>query len=101
VAAAENCSGGWVALRERVVLGEGCYCDAFEEPQDAFMYFSKRFFHGALPGLVALVVSEAGGEDNGAVDNADDFENADEVGIPGEFVPAVGTLHAQEKASFA
>ena len=101
MAAAENCSGGWVALRERVVLGEGCYCDAFQEPQDAFVYFSERFFYGALAGLVALVVSKAGRENHRPVNNANDFENADEVRVPGELVAAVGALNAQEKAGFA
>ena len=101
VAAAEDCSGGRVARRERVVFCKGYDCDAFEEPQDAFMYFSERFFYGALAGLVALVMSEAGGEDDGAVDNADDFKNADEVGVPSKLVAAVGALDAQEEAGFA
>ncbi len=101
MAAAEDCSGRWVALGERVVFCEGCYCDAFEKPQDAFVNFSERFFYGALAGLVALIVGEAGGEDHGPVDDADDFKNANEVGIPGEFVAAVGTLDAQEEAGFA
>ncbi len=101
MAAAEDCSGRWVALGERVVFCKRCYCDALEEAQDAFVYFSERFFYSALAGLVALVVGEAGGEDDGPVNDADDFENANEVRITGEFVSAVGALDAQEEASLA
>jgi len=99
--AAEYCGGRRVALGERVVFGEGCYCDAFEEAQDAFVYFSKRFFYGALAELVALIVREAGSEDDRAIDDADDFENADEIGVAGELVTAVCALDAKQKAGLA
>jgi len=64
------------------------------------MNFSKGFFYGALTRLIALVVSETGSQNYGAVDYADHFEDTDAIRISGKFIAAIGALDAQKKTSF-
>ena len=64
------------------------------------MHFSERLLDGAASRLVAFVVGKTSGEDDRAVNGADDLENAEKMGIAGEFISAIGALDAGEKTSF-
>ena len=78
------------AIRHWIIFGQRFNRNAVEQLQDALMYFSQRFFYGATARLVAAVVGKAGGQDNGAIDGADDLENADVLGIASDLVAAIG-----------
>ena len=59
---------------------------------------AERFLYTALAGLVTAFMRETGGEDNGPVERANDFQSADGARIAGQFVAAVGAQNGGEQA---
>ena len=65
------------------------------------MHFAQGLFYGATANLVAAIVCEAGGEDHGAVDSANDIEDANALGVAGKLITPVGALNTLEETGLA
>ena len=80
-------------------FGEVGDADAGEKTGDAVVYFAQRFFDGAMAGEVAGSVNgDAAGDEERAVDGADNFEGGDAGRGTGESVAAVGAGVGDEQA---
>ena len=59
---------------------------------------AQRLFHAAPARLVTALVGETGGEDDGPVERADDFERTDGARVPSQLVAPVGAVDGGQQA---
>ncbi len=79
-------------------IGDG---EPAKEIENRFVDSAEGFANRAVIGLVAdAVFGKAVGQDDGAVDGADDFEGGNALGIAGEAVASVGAGHGAENFRF-
>src|ERR1700761_5782234 len=80
-------------------LGEVGDADLRKKLGDAVIYFSQRFFDGAVAREVAGAVNgDAAGDEQRAVNGADDLEGGDGGGGAGQCVTTVGAGVGDEDA---